>query len=323
MNINALYEFPKEGEGRIHIDWIHKYLLGTPELLHSNLIFLPRNLKRTHWWGWAAIKPYRAIENALYRCHGDDLMERPDQDLVYGLLRSDSGSFHDGIQFLWFLNLASAYRDMRLEGTLKQFDYKKFTKTDYWMLGSQGPFGRVVICVDKADQQKTCSKAYAFYAENQPTLFPFLVPHHKYDRPLQLDHCNCGPLWLRSIADVLMSFAEMEWRWPSPDKDAPNLSPLNSGHGDDQIGVMRLPRHIKLGSLFQSKQIIKKILGGKDMTKQDRSSYYSRIIAVCRIMRLETQIIWERLRHLDLVPASTVTCATLDIYLRTGVRCLL
>ena len=94
MHIDTMYEWKDVGDGKsgigpskgqISIDWIHKYLIGTPELLHSNLIFLPR-IKLAHWWGWAAIKPYRAIENAINRCHEDDLKGPPDQDLVHGLL---------------------------------------------------------------------------------------------------------------------------------------------------------------------------------------------------------------------------------------------
>jgi hypothetical protein len=276
LAITKVYEFASEG--RYSLEVIHKYMIANPTILHGSLIFLPRFSKeKSHWWGWAAINPYRAIENAVFRPL-DEKMELRDGDgnFVYGLLRSNNKfeEFQDGNQFLWFLNLASAYRAMRLGGTLEQFAPEKISKVDYGLMGSQGPFGNVL----HHDVMKKTVEDSQVYFEDQPSaLFPHLHPHHPYDVPLQdesNDAYNCGILWLLFVADVMLSFAIMEWRWSPTTEDTPIA--VASG-----IGI--LPRHIQLGSLFQSKEVRDKTYHQKIFAQSETKLYYARTVAVCHI----------------------------------------
>lgn len=75
---------------------------------------------------------------------------------VNGLLSCDgmnSSGQHNADIVLWFLNMASAYRDMDNEGLLKNFNYKNHTTVTYWMLGCSGPFG--IINVGKGKTKST------------------------------------------------------------------------------------------------------------------------------------------------------------------------
>ena len=52
---------------------------------------------------------------------------------------------NDCLCFIWFLNLASAYRDMMVEGVYKSFSIGNHTAKSYWLMGCCGPFG-IIDC---------------------------------------------------------------------------------------------------------------------------------------------------------------------------------
>jgi hypothetical protein len=312
LAISKVYE--SASEGRYSLEVIHKYMIANPTILHRSLIFLPRFSKeKSHWWGWAAINPYRAIENAVFHPRDEKMeLREGDGSYVYGLLRSNNkfDEFHDGNQFLWFLNLASVYRDMRLGGTLEQFAPEKISKVDYGLMGYQGPFGNVH---HHDVMKKTPEESEVYYEVHLSALFPQLHPHHPYDVPLQdesNDAYNCGILWLLFVTDVMLSFAIMEWRWSPTTEHKPTME-------DEPIavasGIRILPRHIQLGSLFQSNEVRDKTYHGTSFADSETRSYYARTVAVCHIMRMETQIVLERLRHLDLVISSKCKSASFDV----------
>ena len=69
----------------------------------------------------------------------------PTEEYLTGLICSSANSDEkDAHSFIWFLNLASAYCDMFVQKTIENFDYKKITVIDYWLMGCQGPFGNLL-----------------------------------------------------------------------------------------------------------------------------------------------------------------------------------
>ena len=85
---------------------------------------------------------------------------------------------------IWFLNLASAYRDMEHEGVLGEFDYTKHTSMTYWLLGCSGPFG----IIDVRNNDRITFKQW----------------HLPQDmKPKQVDSYNCGVIWCMFIFEMM------------------------------------------------------------------------------------------------------------------------
>src|SRR5687767_13283181 len=49
--------------------------------------------------------------------------------------------FTESLCFIWFLNLAAAYRDIYLDSQLHKMYDTNHTPKSYWLLGCSGPFG--------------------------------------------------------------------------------------------------------------------------------------------------------------------------------------
>src|SRR5207237_10763849 len=100
--------------------------------------------------GWTAVNPWVQIARILY-----ERAVAEDEDVPY-LEYADYVKFANGLIscnglnmkgpedakcVIWFLNLASAYRDMAIEDKLKDFNIRNHTTKTYYMLGCSGPFG--------------------------------------------------------------------------------------------------------------------------------------------------------------------------------------
>lgn len=100
-----------------------------------------------------------------------------------GLDRSIS---HESVMVIWFLNMASAYRDMHVEGLLDKFNYEHHTAATYWLLGCRGPFG-IINLQERAEH--TCYMQYRL---------------HKDVTPRQRDGHNCGVIWCLFVYDMML-----------------------------------------------------------------------------------------------------------------------
>lgn len=133
---------PLEGDMRN----LYMYLQCQLDLLSKKFVIFTHNDSHSHWWGWVAINPWYQIAKLVEsRQKGDNDLATDLDYCVSGLLPCDGYDQHktyeDTSCFIWFLNLASAYRDMSVEGVLEQFDYKNHTPKSFWILGCRGPFG--------------------------------------------------------------------------------------------------------------------------------------------------------------------------------------
>ena len=86
-----------------------------------------------------AINSWVQLARAQYECakfageEPEDAFEGFD-GFVNGLLSCDGMNLsgqHDADIVIWFLNMASAYRDMDIEGQLGRFNYERHTSVTY------------------------------------------------------------------------------------------------------------------------------------------------------------------------------------------------
>lgn len=123
---------------------ILQYLKSHVDVLTKKFIFFVQNEGENHWWGWAAINPWVQLARILDTRWQQDENEVETPYSTYdqytsGMLCCDglnqNRTFKDSLCFIWFLNLASAYRDMHMEGLLDRFKYINHIPKSYWMLG--------------------------------------------------------------------------------------------------------------------------------------------------------------------------------------------
>lgn len=175
---------------------IHTYLKDQPDFLAKKFIFFTHNEKEWHWWGWAGINPWcqlaKIIEVRQYslgtkkKKGGKKQVEFKDVHASGLLLCDGLQASNDTIVMLpsiWFLNLASAYHNMMVEGVFNLFNLDNHTPESYWLLGCRGPFG--VTDVENSDR----------------ITYPILQRHDKCI-PRQNDNNNCGVIWCLFIMDM-------------------------------------------------------------------------------------------------------------------------
>ena len=113
-----------------------------------------------HWWGMVAINPWKNIVQSLY--HEEDFDGRSTewdflQDSINGVILADgrpqgaTKKYLEAQPLLWFLNFASAYRDMRIAGKLDKMPIESFGPLSYLLYGLRGPFGTMVPGCCKID----------------------------------------------------------------------------------------------------------------------------------------------------------------------------
>ena len=130
---------------------IHIYLDSHDDLLSKKIIFFTQHEINHHWWGWVAINPwYHIIQILQSREKKKDSKKKKksneDEDVKYvcGLLACDgieTRMVKHSFDVIWFLNLASAYRDMMAEDLYGKFVLENHTPESYWLMGCCGPFG--------------------------------------------------------------------------------------------------------------------------------------------------------------------------------------
>ena len=254
---------------------IDLYLRSHPDVLTKKFVFFVQNEKNSHWWGWAAINPWVQIAKVL-----DEQFPLVDQEqeaeysnyseYIHGLLACDgyntNKTFLDSWCFIWFLNLASAYRDMRLEGMLDNFDFMNHTSKSYWLLGARGPFG--IIDFLKKDRKR----------------FPILKMHEAII-PIQKDKCNCGVIWCLFIYDLMMQAS----------------IPYNQ---DLSMSPNYLPISMNIGKTWMEPNVFARLKAEpfshdyKDKTWRKQKIIYTQNIY--KILREEIVVCLERLRLLRL-----------------------
>src|SRR5688572_26456969 len=185
----------KQGGCPISQKNIHLYLINNLDLLYKKFVFIPLFKGSNHWSGWAAVNPWVQLARVLYQ-RGKHLKKdkkaykdlRGYGQLANGLIACD-GLHTQGVsntkQIIWFLNLASAYRDMVLEKKIDYFNYLDHTPRTYFMLGCSGPFG----ILDVKDDSMLTYK---------------LLTLHNSVRPIQTDGSNCGLIWCLFVFDMML-----------------------------------------------------------------------------------------------------------------------
>ena len=129
---------------------IDHYLKANPDLLMKKFIFFTINKHNWHWSRWTAVNLWVQIARVLYEqavAEGEEESYSEYSDyanFANGLISCDGlgeKGPEDARCVIWFLNLASAYRDMAIENKLKDFNFWNHTTKTFYMLGCSGPFG--------------------------------------------------------------------------------------------------------------------------------------------------------------------------------------
>jgi hypothetical protein len=133
---------------------VDKYLWSHPNLLQKRLIFFTVDTDPGEWLGYVAVNPWvRLVEYAEEHNKKYPTRFKTDEEVgdhLSGLLFNHSGhkqpKMTDTINFLWFFNLASRYRDMRLTNEHLLFNFERMIKKGVplqhlMFLGWEGPFG--------------------------------------------------------------------------------------------------------------------------------------------------------------------------------------
>ena len=158
MNVKSFFEYDFK-ESSVNIDeeefpqsmhQIHTYLNSHVDLLSKKFIFFTNNDGNQHWWGWVAINPWYHMVKVLQmqeyvKDQSKNKHVEHEKKYVCGLLACDGMNDHRNIKesscFIWFLNLALAYRDMMVEGVYTKFSLANHSPRSYWIMGCNGPFG--------------------------------------------------------------------------------------------------------------------------------------------------------------------------------------
>lgn len=98
----------------------HNFLSTNLNILSKMFVFFTYNEIDMHWWGWVAINPWLKVDNLLHHHKStDDFYE---DEYNSGLVLCDGitpdRKFQKSLCFIWFLNMASTYRDIYLDGKL-------------------------------------------------------------------------------------------------------------------------------------------------------------------------------------------------------------
>lgn len=141
---------------------------------------------------------------------------------------SSQWDLRDSLCFVWFLNMASAYRDMLEENVYDKFNLRNHVPRSYWLMGCSGPFG----IIDSSLLSKI--------------VFP-LLKLDMWIRPKQVDGVNCGYIWCLFVYDLMQqSLVPYDF---AVDKDKRNVLPITIGIGKTWV-------HLQLFSdLMQKKKI--------------------------------------------------------------------
>ena len=232
------------------------------------------------------MNPWYHLLVQLDKIHCNGPQKAPTDEYLTGLLcATATKNAEDAHSFIWFLNLASAYRDMVVQKTIENFDYRKIAIIDYWLMGCQGPFGNLLA-------KPSPSFPLLRYDEKQlKTLKHFLTfPQH--------DDYNCGPLWLLFILDWLVNMGDKELRLKdlkTPVTKVPN--PTDDPHCQP---IIIIPFDLGNGKTLLEPKEYEKLLQGQLEETEYETKLKKRIDGCCYLFRVETKALIERLRILYL-----------------------
>ena len=135
FQVQTLFRFAQKDEGKFSmaLSQIDLYLSSHIDIFSKKFVFFVQNEENLHWWGWIAINPWVKKAKVLYK---RNYTEEPGKDSEYsnhvgyvsGLLPCDGMNtkinYRDSLCFIWFLNLAAAYRDIHLDSKLDKMNVK-------------------------------------------------------------------------------------------------------------------------------------------------------------------------------------------------------
>jgi hypothetical protein len=169
---------------------IDTYLWGHPELFEKRLIFYSANNDPQGYLGFCAINPWvRLVEYAKEkgkRCSTKTEKEKgsagPATNFLSGLIYNHAGGgdlagsgevdITNATSVLMFLNLASRYRDLRLDSKHRLFNYEEMVKrgtpvVHLLILALDGPFGSIL----SINEDFTSTIPYGFIQRDQREMF--------------------------------------------------------------------------------------------------------------------------------------------------------
>ena len=255
----------------VNMSVIHVYLDTHVDILYKKFLFFTQNDGNSHWWGWVAINPWYHLTKILQRqeeIQGKKNISKVQLENKYvsGLLACDGmnpkRNTKDALCFVWFLNLALAYRDMMVEGVYKNFNLGNHTAKSYWLMGCCGPFG--IIDIDLLGK----------------ITFPTLRLDNKI-QPKQHDGWNCGIIWCLFVYNMMQQ-ASVPYDFKF-DKKQRHLLPIDIGIGKTWIHPDIYSQYIENNRAMDEKT--------KEKQKLHESYLYSAV-------QEEIVILLERLRYL-------------------------
>ena len=128
---------------------------------------------------------------------------------------------------IWLLNLASFYRDARAHGIYDDDKLCSVSDEQYWLWGSQGPFGLALKSSD--------TKGYAALATNNEELEFGCLQTLPCLRPWQQDGSSCGVVWCMFMYDVLSCLWENDMKMPSETKKI--YKPASDNRPENEVGL--------------------------------------------------------------------------------------
>jgi hypothetical protein len=197
----------------ICISTLHSYFSFERNILAQNHILFPR-VDGDHWLCPTFIHPWVH----LHQFNKDAVARTEAERYASGLLLYDP--MHgcqkpDSIQdekeslfVLWFLNLATMYHQLlEPDGKCGSFITSVVNRNDwraFWMMGSQGPFGRVVIPFSTDES----SRPWDFHPRFPPVKRLYLQNNYVVTQP---DTSNCGPACCLFMMDYLLTQTKQMW----------------------------------------------------------------------------------------------------------------
>jgi hypothetical protein len=159
---------------------IDKYLWGNPDLLEKRVIFMTTTAEENRWIGFALFNPWvRLVVEAqdTKKMNESNNMKKKKFDIdtcLSGMVFNNSEAYtasprSEVVIPLWFLNMASHYRDLRLHDKHTLFNVESMVSMGipvwfFFFLGHTGPFCNLFDLHDPEENK-------------YPLIYPPLAPY--------------------------------------------------------------------------------------------------------------------------------------------------
>src|SRR5687768_10967209 len=254
---------------------IHIYMMTNLDILTKKFILFPLNEGNSHWNGWAAVNPWVQLARVLYERARPSKIDKKEFSFCRGYYKVTNGliscdglgkkGIEDSKVIIWFLNLASAYRDMQTDKTLHELNYRNHTARSYWMLGCSGPFGKLNV-------------------KNNSLITYKILTLHKDVKPVQLidtDWFNCGFIWCLFVYDMMLQVCVSYYDIMEP-------------------GSSELPVSLGIGKTWLHPKIYEALIEKEQETVHPTETEANHYKMICIDLRVELVCLLERLRYMRL-----------------------